>query len=111
MAEIVGAGAPLVIGTGEAAHAVSVLHRLPGIERAEPHPDGVLVHPDGVPASAVVAALVRAGVPVEQVTRGRRLEDAFLALIGDGAGLPDGAPAASPPLHGGATVPGQQGSP
>ena len=111
MAEIVGAGAPLVIGTGEAAHAVSVLHRLPGIERAEPHPDGVLVHPDGVPASAVVAALVRAGVPVEQVMRGRRLEDAFLALIGDGAGLPDGAPAASPPLPGGATVPGQQGSP
>ena len=111
VAEIVGAGAPLVIGTGEAAHAVSVLHRLPGIERAEPHPDGVLVHPDGVPASAVVAALVRAGVPVEQVMRGRRLEDAFLALIGDGAGLPDGAPAASPPLPGGATVPGQQGSP
>jgi ABC-2 type transport system ATP-binding protein len=108
--EIVGAGAPLVIGTGEAAHAVSVLRGLPGIERAEPHPDGVLVHPDGVPASAVVAALVRAGVPVEQVTRGRRLEDAFLALIGDGAGLPDGAPAASPLLSGGATVAGQQGS-
>jgi ABC-2 type transport system ATP-binding protein len=84
--EIVGAGAPLVIGTGEAAHAVSVLSGLPGIEGAEQHPDGVLVHPDGVPASVVVAALVRAGVPVELVTRGRRLEDAFLALIGDGAG-------------------------
>jgi len=86
--EIVGAGAPLVIGTGEAAHAVSVLSGLPGIEGAELHPDGVLVHPDGVPASVVVAALVRAGVPVEQVTRGRRLEDAFLALIGDGATVP-----------------------
>ena len=107
--EIVGAGAPLVIGTGEAAHAVSVLHGLPGIERAEPHPDGVLVHPDGVPASVVVAALVRAGIPVEQVTRGRRLEDAFLALIGDGAS-PTGAPPASPLLTGGARVPGPEGS-
>ena len=106
--DIVGAGAPLVIGTGETAHAVSVLAGLPGIERTEPHPGGVLVHPDGVPASVVVAALVRAGVPVEQVTRGRRLEDAFLALIGDG--LPDGAPTASPLLTGGASVPGPEGS-
>ena len=117
--EIVGAGAPLVIGTGQATEAVSVLQGLPGIERAEPHPDGVLVHPDGVPASVVVAALVRAGIPVEQVTRGRRLEDAFLALIGDGAaapgpvlpspGLPDGAGSASPGLPDGAAVPSQDG--
>jgi hypothetical protein len=34
-----------------------------------------------VPASAVVAALVTAGVPVDRVGPGRRLEDAFLALI------------------------------
>ena len=117
--EIVGAGAPLVIGTAQAAQAVSVLHALAGIQRAEPHPDGVLVHPDGVPASVVVAALVRAGIPVEQVTRGRRLEDAFLALIGDGAGsagaAPPGAapPGAAPPpsalLSDGAVVPGQEG--
>jgi len=96
-----------------------VLHALAGIQRAEPHPDGVLVHPDGVPASVVVAALVRAGIPVEQVTRGRRLEDAFLALIGDGAGsagaAPPGAapPGAAPPpsalLSDGAVVPGQEG--
>ena len=92
--EIVGTGAALVIGTSEAQRAVSVLQRLPGIERAEAVGDGVLVHPDGLAASVVVAALVRAGVPVEQVTRGRRLEDAFLALIGDPGGgqLADGGP-------------------
>jgi hypothetical protein len=60
---------------------------MPGIEGAEDHPDGVLVHHDGVPASEVVAALVGAGVPVERVGPSRRLEDAFLALI---AASPDG---------------------
>jgi ABC-2 type transport system ATP-binding protein len=79
--EIIGAGGALVVGTSEAGRAVAVLSELGGIERAEPHPDGVLVHPDGVPASAIVAALVGAGIPVERVTPNRRLEDAFLALI------------------------------
>jgi hypothetical protein len=45
-----------------------------------------------VPASAVVAALVGAGIPVDRIGPGRRLEDAFLALI-DGAG--DGQPGAA----------------
>jgi hypothetical protein len=41
------------------------------------------VHPRELPASALVAELVGAGVPVERVTPGRRLEDAFLALIAE----------------------------
>jgi ABC-2 type transport system ATP-binding protein len=86
--EIIGDGAALVVGTAEAARAARVLSELSGIERAEPHPDGVLVHPNGVPASAVVAALVEAGIPVNTVTPNRRLEDAFLALIASPA---DGA--------------------
>jgi hypothetical protein len=60
-----------------------------GIDGAEAHPDGVLVHHDGVLASAVVAALVEAGIPVERVGPSRRLEDAFLALI---AAPLDGSP-------------------
>jgi ABC-2 type transport system ATP-binding protein len=39
----------------------------------------------------VVAALVGAGIPVERVTPNRRLEDAFLALIGQSAAEPEGA--------------------
>ncbi len=81
VSEIVGEGGALVVGTAEAGRAVAVLRDLSGIERAEPHPEGVLVHPDGVPASAVVAALVGAGIPVDRVMPNRRLEDAFLALI------------------------------
>jgi ABC-2 type transport system ATP-binding protein len=81
VADIVGDGAALLVGTTEVDRAVSVLRGLTGIESAEAHGEGVQVHPNGVPASAVVAALVGAGVPVDRVGPSRRLEDAFLALI------------------------------
>ena len=90
--EIIGQAGALMVGTPEHERAVSVLRTLPGIEGAEAHPDGVLVHHDGVPASEVVAALVGAGVPVERVGPSRRLEDAFLALI---AAPPGGSPSAA----------------
>jgi ABC-2 type transport system ATP-binding protein len=80
--EITGDGAALVVGTSQAQRAVLVLRGLDGIEAADPHPDGVVVRPNGVAPSAVVAALVGAGIPVDRVGPGRRLEDAFLALIG-----------------------------
>jgi ABC-2 type transport system ATP-binding protein len=79
--DIIGEGATLLVGTTEVDHALSVLRGLTGIESVRAHADGVQVHPNGVPASAVVAALVGAGIPVERVGPGRRLEDAFLALI------------------------------
>jgi ABC-2 type transport system ATP-binding protein len=94
--DIIGDAGALMVGTPEPEHAVAVLRELDGIEGAEPHPDGVLVRHDGVPPSAVVAALVGAGVPVERVGPSRRLEDAFLALIaapgnGDGLAPPAGS--------------------
>jgi ABC-2 type transport system ATP-binding protein len=112
VAEIIGQAGALMVGTPEPEHAVAVLRAMDGIEGAEPHPDGVLVHHDGVPPSAVVAALVGAGVPVERVGPSRRLEDAFLALIaapgnGDGA-AGDGGPA--PPAGGDLAV-SQGGAP
>jgi ABC-2 type transport system ATP-binding protein len=79
--EIIGDGAALVVGTAEAERAVTVLRELGGIESAEPHQDGVIVQPNGLATSAVVAALVGAGIPVDRVAPSRRLEDAFLALI------------------------------
>jgi ABC-2 type transport system ATP-binding protein len=81
VADIVGEGAALLVGTTEVDRAVSVLRSLTGIESAEAYGDAVQVHPNGVPASAVVAALVGAGVPVDRVGPSRGLEDAFLALI------------------------------
>jgi ABC-2 type transport system ATP-binding protein len=99
VAEITGDGAGLIVGTPEGGRAVSVLSHLDGIESAETHQDGVLVRANGLPASAVVAALVGAGIPVERVTPNRRLEDAFLALIArpDGAGPGTGQAAAAEP--------------
>jgi ABC-2 type transport system ATP-binding protein len=94
VSEIVGAGSALVVGTTQAQRAVSVLTALDGVEGAERHPDGVLVHPNGVAASAVVAALVQAGIPVDRVMPNRRLEDAFLALI---AGPPGTEPPGTEP--------------
>jgi ABC-2 type transport system ATP-binding protein len=91
VAEIIGAGASLLVGTTEADRAVSVLRGLTGIESVHRHAGGVQVQPNGVPASAVVAALVGAGIPVDRVGPGRRLEDAFLALIDGTAAGPAGA--------------------
>jgi ABC-2 type transport system ATP-binding protein len=81
VADIIGAEAALLVGTTEVDRAVSVLRGLTGIASAEAHGEGVQVNPNGVPASAVVAALVGAGIPVDRVGPSRRLEDAFLALI------------------------------
>jgi ABC-2 type transport system ATP-binding protein len=43
---------------------------------------GLIVDIDGTPRADVVAALVKAGVGVDRVVPRRRLEDAFLALVG-----------------------------
>jgi ABC-2 type transport system ATP-binding protein len=89
--EIIGDGAALIVGTAETARAVTVLRELHGIESADPHPDGIIVQPNGLAASAVVAALVGAGIPVDRVAPSRRLEDAFLALIADPPAAKEGS--------------------
>jgi len=98
VADIIGDGAALLVGTAQADRAVSVLRDLDGIDSVNRHADGVQVQPNGVPASAVVAALVTAGIPVDRVGPSRRLEDAFLALIDQAPG--DGALGAAAPGDG-----------
>ncbi|MBB4759565.1 alpha/beta fold hydrolase [Amorphoplanes digitatis] len=44
---------------------------------------GLIIDMNGTPRAEVVASLVRAGVGVDRVVPRRRLEDAFLALVGD----------------------------
>jgi ABC-2 type transport system ATP-binding protein len=83
VAEISGNDGSLLIGTPDVERALSVLTSLEGIEHAEAYDPGVLVRIDGSAPSAVVAALVGGGVAVERVAPHRRLEDAFLALIGE----------------------------
>jgi ABC-2 type transport system ATP-binding protein len=44
---------------------------------------GLIVDMNGTARSQVVASLVEAGIGVDRLVPRRRLEDAFLALVGD----------------------------
>jgi ABC-2 type transport system ATP-binding protein len=88
VSEIVGSGGETSFRVDDADRAVDVLRALPGL--AEPSEvaasDGqVYAKLNGVPRSAAVDALVRAGIAVDQVGPRGRLEDAFLQLVGGGA--------------------------
>ncbi|MEU2431322.1 alpha/beta fold hydrolase [Streptomyces sp. NPDC007861] len=86
VAEITGAGEVLLVTTaGEVPEQLAEkVGALPGIGSAVRTGDGgaLLVRLDGATASALVAELVRLDVPVTGVGPHRRLEDAFLTLIG-----------------------------
>jgi ABC-2 type transport system ATP-binding protein len=82
----------IVAGGGEATFrvddpeaAASVLRSINGVEGVTV--DGPTVHAnlDGLPRSQALGALVKAGVAVEQAGPRRRLEDAFLQLVGEDA--------------------------
>ncbi|MER6673019.1 CocE/NonD family hydrolase [Streptomyces sp. NPDC000983] len=86
--EIVGSGDTLLVGTAAAVEepVAEKVAALPGISSAVRTDDGLLVRlaPDGSP-ERLVAELVRLEVPVRSVGPHRRLEDAFLTLIGGSA--------------------------
>jgi ABC-2 type transport system ATP-binding protein len=81
--EIAGHDGSIVIGTPDVDRALSLLTALEGIEDASPYEPGVLVRINGSAPSVVVTALAAGGVAIERVMPHRRLEDAFLALIGE----------------------------
>ncbi|WP_035805489.1 alpha/beta fold hydrolase [Kitasatospora mediocidica] len=89
--EIVGAGELLLVGTPasygleELTAAAGKAATLPGVGAAEVAGHGLLIRLDGMAASELVAELVRLGIPVERAGPHRRLEDAFLSLIGGSA--------------------------
>ncbi|WP_326752836.1 alpha/beta fold hydrolase [Streptomyces hirsutus] len=83
--EIVGSGDTLLVGTGSPVDEplAGKVAALPGVASAVPTDDGLLVRldADGT-APRLVAELVRLDVPVASVGPHRRLEDAFLTMIG-----------------------------
>jgi ABC-2 type transport system ATP-binding protein len=84
--EIVGTGGTVSVGLvddADTGRAVAVLTRLPGVT-AERTDEGLVADlgPETSRATAL-QALVAAGVAVDQFTPRRRLEDAFLALVGE----------------------------
>ncbi|MFF3907164.1 alpha/beta fold hydrolase [Streptomyces sp. NPDC001848] len=86
--EIIGSGDTLLVGTAAPVEEplVEKVGALPGVASAVRTEDGLLVRLDaGGSARRLVAELVRLDVPVESVGPHRRLEDAFLTLIGGSA--------------------------
>ncbi|HKA49783.1 MAG TPA: alpha/beta fold hydrolase [Candidatus Dormibacteraeota bacterium] len=80
--DVVGDSPSVQFDVSDPAAAAEVLRRA-GVGSVAREPNGsLLVDLDGTPRAAVVAALVRAGIEVDRVVPRRRLEDAFLALVG-----------------------------
>ena len=81
--DIVGESPSVQLEVSDVAAAEQVLA---GMDVRSVTPDGtsgLIVDMNGTPRTEVVASLVRAGVGVDRVVPRRRLEDAFLALVGD----------------------------
>ncbi|MFF4171073.1 alpha/beta fold hydrolase [Streptomyces sp. NPDC001744] len=93
VAEITGSGDTLLVTLAEGGPdgapvpdaLVEKVGALPGVGSAARTDGGLLVRLDGADATALIAELVRLEVPVTGVGPHRRLEDAFLTLIGGGA--------------------------
>jgi ABC-2 type transport system ATP-binding protein len=88
VSEIVGSGDTLLVGTGSPVEEplAEKVGALPGVASAVVTEGGLLVRLDpGGSAQRLVVELVRLEVPVESVGPHRRLEDAFLTLIGGSA--------------------------
>ncbi|SFE13123.1 alpha/beta fold hydrolase [Blastococcus tunisiensis] len=83
--EIVGAGGAVLVGLADDAdtdRAIAVLEGLPGVSAGRTD-DGLVADLDGYGRAAALQALVGAGIAVDEFTPRRRLEDAFLALVGE----------------------------
>jgi ABC-2 type transport system ATP-binding protein len=86
--EIVGAGGAVLVvlaDPADADRATAVLQGLGEGITVEHTDDGLVADLDGVGRATALSALVEAGIGVEQFTPRRHLEDAFLALVGEGA--------------------------
>ncbi|HKE63523.1 MAG TPA: alpha/beta fold hydrolase [Micromonosporaceae bacterium] len=80
--EIVGDSPTVQLDVSDVTAAQRVLAEFAGVETVESNGTALVVNLDGTARAEVVAALVRAGVGVDRVAPRRRLEDAFLALVG-----------------------------
>ncbi|MFD5410244.1 alpha/beta fold hydrolase [Streptomyces nojiriensis] len=87
VSEITGGGDTLLVTLAEPVDEVSVekVAALEGVGSVVAADDGLLVRLEGATAAGLIAELVRLEVPVSGVGPHRRLEDAFLTLIGGAA--------------------------
>ncbi|MEU2350767.1 alpha/beta fold hydrolase [Modestobacter sp. NPDC049651] len=84
--EIVGTGGAVLVGLADDAdtdRAAALLAGLPGAGEVQRTDEGLVVDLGPTSRAAAVAALVGAGIGVDRITPRRRLEDAFLSLVGE----------------------------
>ena len=85
--EIVGTGGAVLVGLvdeADTARAIAVLEVLPGVTAARTD-EGLVAELEGTSRAVALQALIDAGIGIDQFTPRRRLEDAFLALVGEGS--------------------------
>jgi ABC-2 type transport system ATP-binding protein len=81
--DIVGESPSVQLEVSDVAAASTVLAAL-GVRSVTPDGEsGLIVDMNGTPRTKLVSSLVEAGIGVDRVVPRRRLEDAFLALVGD----------------------------
>ncbi|MFH9225108.1 alpha/beta fold hydrolase [Streptomyces lydicus] len=87
VAEITGSGDTLLVGVaGPLTDAVvEKVAALPGVASAVRADGGLLVRPDGLTTTQLLTELLRLEIEVDRIGPHRRLEDAFLTLIGGDA--------------------------
>ncbi|MGA5303392.1 alpha/beta fold hydrolase [Nucisporomicrobium flavum] len=83
VSDIVGESPSVQLSVSDVSAATSVLETLNVRGVKQDGASDLIVDMNGTPREEVVASLVRAGVGVDRVVPRRRLEDAFLALVGD----------------------------
>ncbi|QWF77231.1 alpha/beta fold hydrolase [Amycolatopsis sp. CA-230715] len=81
--DIVAAGGEATFRVDRPAEAAAALRGVAGVSDVDVEGDLVHADLDGLPRADAVTALVRAGVSVSQAGPRRRLEDAFLQLVGE----------------------------
>lgn len=84
VADIAAVGGEATFRVDRPTEAATILSGLPGVTNVEVEGTQVHANLDGTPRADALTALIRAGVSVEQAGPRRRLEDAFLELVGDG---------------------------
>jgi ABC-2 type transport system ATP-binding protein len=84
VAELVGSATHLVVDVDDPERAADVARRVPGARDVTVTPTGLTLALVGTPRSELVRALVDARLEVDRITPQRGLEEAFLALVGEG---------------------------
>jgi ABC-2 type transport system ATP-binding protein len=81
VADIIGSSTTVEIDVDDPRRAATLLRATSGVKRVDASGTTLTVDLDGIKRSAVVAALVHAGIAVETVVPRRRLEDAYLSIV------------------------------